>query len=322
MVKLGKKKLSSTTDLTVKRSQRHTDSEDSVEKREKVETPQSGEEEPKQTNGKNGRSAKKQKLEKEHTESETGSDGDDVPLNGKGSTSISSTPKKKVKGTKPKAKMTPAIKKMNDDEEEQNEEQNNPDEDKEYEVEAIIGHKTQRGESYFLVHWKGYDKDADSWEPEAELNCDDLIQEYRKKTSNKRKSSTGNKSEPAVKGVRGRKPMKKVESDPGKEWVVERIVDFVNDDDHGGLYRIRWKGFTAKDDTWEPETNLSCNALIEKFKKNMDSQRNVDVKHLRESPKKTKRLVNETIPRSDMNSRIERTSKRSAAKNRVFYGEE
>lgn len=48
-------------------------------------------------------------------------------------------------------------------------------------VEAIVGHKSKRGESFFLVRWKGYGKDDDSWEPEAELNCDDLIAEYRKK---------------------------------------------------------------------------------------------------------------------------------------------
>lgn len=48
-------------------------------------------------------------------------------------------------------------------------------------VEAIVGHKSKRGASFFLVRWKGYGKDDDSWEPEAELNCDDLIAEYRKK---------------------------------------------------------------------------------------------------------------------------------------------
>jgi len=55
-------------------------------------------------------------------------------------------------------------------------------------VEAIVGHKTKRGESFFLVRWKGYGKDADSWEPEADLNCDDLIAEYRKVSGTERKN--------------------------------------------------------------------------------------------------------------------------------------
>lgn len=96
---------------------------------------------------------------------------------------------------------------------------------------------------------------------------------------------------------------------------MERIIDFVQDDE-GGLYRIRWKGFGAKDDTWEPESNLFCEGLIEKFKRDLVTQKNVDTKELRESPKKTKRLVNECYPRTNMHNRIERSSKRSAAKNR------
>lgn len=122
----------------------------------------------------------------------------------------------------------------------------------------------------------------------------------------------------AAKGVRGRgkSVAKKGAGDPDKEWAVERILDYVDDDEQGRLYRIRWKGFGAKEDTWEPESNLSCEGLIEKFKKDQVTQTNVDAKHLRESPKKTKRLVNETIPRSNLHNRIERSSKRAAAKNR------
>lgn len=112
----------------------------------------------------------------------------------------------------------------------------------------------------------------------------------------------------------GKKSAKSDDSE--KEWVVERIIDYVEDEEDGGLYRIRWKGFGAKDDTWEPESNLSCKGLIEKFKRQMDNDPNVDAMELRESPKKTKRLVNECYPRTSLHNRIERSSKRAAAKNR------
>ncbi|XP_052856951.1 M-phase phosphoprotein 8 isoform X2 [Drosophila gunungcola] len=188
--------------------------------------------------------------------------------------------------------------------------------DVEYEVEAIMGHKIMRGASYFLVRWKGYNKDSDTWEPEIDLNCDDLIAQFLSKdikTEAKSKAKPQKVVKKAMSGAGGRGRPKKAATpaDPEKQWVVERIVDFADD-----LYRIRWKGFGAKDDTWEPESNLSCEGLIEKFKRDLVTQKNVDTKELRESPKKTKRLVNEYYPRTNIHNRIERSSKRTAAKNR------
>jgi len=39
-------------------------------------------------------------------------------------------------------------------------------------------------------------------------------------------------------------------------------------------FLIHWKGFSHKDDTWEPEKNLSCPDLIEKFMAKVDKARN------------------------------------------------
>lgn len=93
---------------------------------------------------------------------------------------------------------------------------------------------------------------------------------------------------------------------------MEKIIDYGQDKD-GRLFRIRWKGFSAKYDTWEPEKNLSCADIIEKFMSRMKSQENVTFKELREQPKKTKRLVNET---SHTEALPERKSKRSSNKKR------
>jgi hypothetical protein len=38
-------------------------------------------------------------------------------------------------------------------------------------------------------------------------------------------------------------------------------------------FLIRWKGFGAKDDTWEPEAHLSCTDLIEKLMSKVDTVR-------------------------------------------------
>lgn len=50
------------------------------------------------------------------------------------------------------------------------------------------------------------------------------------------------------------------------EWEVKCIVDISNEVDGETLYRVRWKGWGAKSDTWEKEANLSnCRENVQIF---------------------------------------------------------
>ncbi|SOV04072.1 uncharacterized protein UDID_19531 [Ustilago sp. UG-2017a] len=53
-----------------------------------------------------------------------------------------------------------------------------PDEDLDFEVEAIVGKCSHNGATEYKVLWKGYPEEAASWEPWWNLSCPDLIQEY------------------------------------------------------------------------------------------------------------------------------------------------
>lgn len=53
------------------------------------------------------------------------------------------------------------------------------EEDKEYEVEKILNHRNVVGRQY-LIRWKGYDSDEDSWENEKNLNCAKLLNAYNR----------------------------------------------------------------------------------------------------------------------------------------------
>ncbi|KAJ1597384.1 hypothetical protein NDA14_006179 [Ustilago hordei] len=53
-----------------------------------------------------------------------------------------------------------------------------PDEDLDFEVEALIDKRSHKGTTEYKVLWRGYSEEAASWEPVENLNCPDLIQEY------------------------------------------------------------------------------------------------------------------------------------------------
>ena len=51
----------------------------------------------------------------------------------------------------------------------------------EYEVEYLRASRVVSGERQYLIHWKGYDRDSETWEPESSLsNCVDLIRAFWK----------------------------------------------------------------------------------------------------------------------------------------------
>ncbi len=50
---------------------------------------------------------------------------------------------------------------------------NDAEEPPEYDVEAVLAKKVAKGVTQYKVKWKGYD--GETWEPEDNLNCPDLV---------------------------------------------------------------------------------------------------------------------------------------------------
>lgn len=50
--------------------------------------------------------------------------------------------------------------------------------DEDYEVEKILKHKIQRGKLRFLIRCKGFGPDSDTWEPQSNLNCPKILENY------------------------------------------------------------------------------------------------------------------------------------------------
>ena len=85
-------------------------------------------------------------------------------------------------------------------------------------MERIVGQRTIKGQRQFLVRWKGYDADSDTWEQEKDLSCPKLIEEFLEEEHDKEeeeaaegeasspkqrkvaKKSTGRKGKPSKAG--------------------------------------------------------------------------------------------------------------------------
>lgn len=85
----------------------------------------------------------------------------------------------------------------------------------EYEVEKILNKRVKKRKIEYLVKWKNWSSDYNSWEPTTNLNCDELIEDYKSnekmmnssKATNKELQYDANKSNNKPKGFeRGLNP--------------------------------------------------------------------------------------------------------------------
>ncbi|XP_051167747.1 uncharacterized protein LOC127285663 [Leptopilina boulardi] len=245
----------------------------------------------------------------ESQEKPAGSEQENGTANSKGGSS-----KRRKKDEKPVEKEKPAT----DDE-------NN--EDDEYEVEKVVAQRTIKGRRQFLVRWKGYGEDSDTWEQEKDLNCPQLIEEFLAEAGDDDKEEKpAEKTPKSGKSKQGKKSSKKVKKDEetkgteeegddndneDKEFEVEKIIEVHFKKNKSREFLIRWKGFSSSDDTWEPEENLNCPELIEKFMEKVEKAKKTEARELRTNPTLTKHFT--------LGAHGRRHSRRHGDKQRVTY---
>jgi len=196
--------------------------------------------------------------------------------------------------------------------------------DDEYEVERLINLRTIKGRRQFLIRWKGYSESADTWENEKDLNCPKLIKEFLIKEKEEREmKSLKTVLAKTDKSKRSRSTSKKQtendeqnnkdEKKTAKEFEVEKIIEVHFKKNGTKEFLIRWKGFGAADDTWEPEKNLNCQELIAKFMQKLEKAKTSEMRELKMNRPHTKR---HTLSTRDNGRRL---SKRNIDKQKATY---
>lgn len=144
---------------------------------------------------------------------------------------------------------------------------NNTTEDEaEYEVDRIVGDKTEGGEKHYLVRWKNYGSNDDTWEPVSNLDCPDIISNYEANKVKKPKKET----KTAKKEPKGEPPKKKKrEDDSGprgfeRNLKPEKILGAT--DESGQLqFLMKWENAEIADLVPAKEANVKCPQIVISF---------------------------------------------------------
>lgn len=180
-----------------------------------------------------------------------------------------------------------------------------------YEVEAILSSRVKHGKTQYRIRWKGYGPADDTWEDEENVNSPELLAAFLKNASKDKhhKKSPQKRATAPPKKASPKKPKITATADENTEWEVSKIIDYVNLKDGTRQFLVRWKGFKPKDDTWEPEANLNCTEMIEKFLAAEEEKEEVT----RET-REVRKQVNKYSPQLS-----KRSSHRSSTKKRISY---
>lgn len=172
-------------------------------------------------------------------------------------------------------------------------EKSSSSDEEEYVVEKVLDRRVNKGRVEFFLKWKGYSEKHNTWEPEKNLDCPELISEFMKTY---KKGSSGGSSTPSSGGSKsstgslgrskdsstskkrgsddeeegGSKPKKKKEDDilvaRGFERGLEPEKIIGATDSCGDLmFLMKWKDSDEADLVLAKEANHKCPQIVIAF---------------------------------------------------------
>lgn len=144
-------------------------------------------------------------------------------------------------------------------------------EEEEYTVEKVVDKRVKGGKVEYLLKWKGYGDEDNTWEPVENLDCQDLIDEFERKLKEKKaKKEEASKRKPSSTGSSSDKPEKKRKPDDDRPRGFDRGLDpekIIGATDSSGdlMFLIKWKGSDEADLVPAREANVKIPQTVIKF---------------------------------------------------------
>uniref|UniRef100_A0A3B5K413 Chromobox 1 n=1 Tax=Takifugu rubripes TaxID=31033 RepID=A0A3B5K413_TAKRU len=146
------------------------------------------------------------------------------------------------------------------------------EEEEEYVVEKVLERRLVKGRVEFLLKWKGFPNEDNTWEPEENLDCPDLIAEFmqkhkekeEKKKEGKRKGSTEATGESEERGSKKKKEEGEKARGFGRGLQPERIIG-ATDSSGELMFLMKWKNSDEADLVPAKEANVKCPQVVISF---------------------------------------------------------
>jgi len=144
------------------------------------------------------------------------------------------------------------------------------EEEEEFTVEKVVDSRMRGGKKEYLLKWKGYPDSENTWEPEENLDCPDLISGYEDKKK-KREAEKGVKRKSTTNGAKEDQAKKKKKEDNDNKprgfergLTPERIIG-ATDSSGELMFLMKWNGSDEADLVPARQANVRCPQIVIAF---------------------------------------------------------
>ncbi|CAH4027732.1 chromobox protein homolog 1-like [Pieris brassicae] len=148
--------------------------------------------------------------------------------------------------------------------------------EEEFSVEKVLDRRIRNGKVEYYLKWKGYSDADNTWEPEENLDCPDLIQTFEE--ARKKKEAEGKGAMKIDKDTKKRKSAatpdlkgaKKSKSDDKKASGFDRGLEpekIIGATDSSGelMFLMKWQGTDEADLVPAKQANVRCPQVVIQF---------------------------------------------------------